>query len=110
MYPSPQNQFVIHTLIGMLQSSQFFDEYQRQDLAVMYPSKRIGAVDPGRPAKDPIRKLYGHSPQAVCNPRPKMADGDPEGKQKMRREEKASREASQHQEQAEGSGTPSSLT
>ncbi|KAK1788605.1 hypothetical protein P4O66_002680 [Electrophorus voltai] len=39
-----------------------------------------------------------------------MANRDPEGKQRMQREEKASREASQRQEQAESSGTPSSLT
>ncbi|KAK1797423.1 hypothetical protein P4O66_008792 [Electrophorus voltai] len=50
------------------------------------------------------------SPQAVSNPGPKLADGDPEGEQRTRHEEKASRKASQRQEQAEGSGTPSSLT
>ncbi|KAK1790134.1 hypothetical protein P4O66_013965 [Electrophorus voltai] len=43
-------------------------------------------------------------------PGPKMADGDPEGEQRMRRKEKASREASRRQEQAEGLGTLSSLT
>ncbi|KAK1802671.1 hypothetical protein P4O66_004306 [Electrophorus voltai] len=51
-----------------------------------------------------------HSPQAVSNPGPKMANGDPEGEQRTRREENASREVSRHQEQAEGLGTPSSLT
>ncbi|KAK1795829.1 hypothetical protein P4O66_009852, partial [Electrophorus voltai] len=47
---------------------------------------------------------------AVCNPGPKMADGDPEGEQRIRCEEKALRKASWRQEQAEGSGTPSALT
>ncbi|KAK1806307.1 hypothetical protein P4O66_000186 [Electrophorus voltai] len=42
--------------------------------------------------------------------RTKLADGDPEGKQRTRREEKASREVSRRQEQAEGSCTLSSLT
>ncbi|KAK1786187.1 hypothetical protein P4O66_017897 [Electrophorus voltai] len=53
---------------------------------------------------------YAHSPQAFSNPGHKMVDGDPEGEQRTRREEKASREASQREEQAEGSGTLISLT